>query len=98
MVVRYFDGCPHWRNAYDLLVRALAAEGLDTEPRLERVDTDEDAQRLDFVGSPTILVGGRDPFRGIDGSPGLSCRIFQTPEGLAATPTFEQLREALRSG
>jgi hypothetical protein len=97
VVIRYFDGCPHWRSAYDLLVRALAAEGLDTEPRLERVDTDEDAQRLDFVGSPTILVGGRDPFRGIDSTPGLSCRIFQTPEGLAATPTFEQLREALRS-
>ena len=98
MTIRYFESCPHWRNAYDLLVRALAAEGLDTEPRLERVDTDEDAQRLDFVGSPTILVGGRDPFRGIDVTPGLSCRIFQTPEGLAATPTFEQLREALRSG
>jgi len=97
VVIRYFDGCPHWRSAYDLLVRALAAEGLDTEPRLERVDTDEDAQRLDFVGSPTILVGGHDPFRGIDVTPGLSCRIFQTPEGLAATPTFEQLREALRS-
>jgi hypothetical protein len=98
VVIRYFDGCPHWRSAYDLLVRALAAEGLEAEPRQERVDAEEDAQRLDFVGSPTILIGGRDPFRGIDDSPSLSCRIFQTPEGLAATPTFEQLREALRSG
>lgn len=97
VTLRYFDECPHWREARDLVVRALADEGLDVEPRLERIETDEDAQRLDFVGSPTILIDDRDPFRGIDDTPGLSCRIFQTPEGLAEMPTEEQVREALRS-
>jgi hypothetical protein len=32
------------------------------EPILERLETSEDADRLHFIGSPTILVDGRDPF------------------------------------
>jgi hypothetical protein len=27
---------------------------------------------------------------------GLTCRIFETPDGLGGSPTVEQLREALR--
>lgn len=28
---------------------------------------------------------------------GLTCRVFETPEGLAGSPTPEQLRDALHS-
>ena len=42
-------------------------------------------------------MNGRDPFAGIDESFGLSCRVYQTPEGFAGSPTVEQLREVLRS-
>lgn len=97
VVLRYFEGCPHWRDALDVLTRALHDEGLDIQPRLETVETDDDAERLDFVGSPTILIDDRDPFRSLDQAHGLSCRIFNTPDGLAPIPTYEQLREALAS-
>lgn len=97
MTLRYFEGCPHWRTAYDLVMRVLRDEGHDVEPRLETVATEADTKRLDFVGSPTILIGGRDPFRRPDAPYGLSCRMFQTPEGLRPTPTYEQLRDALRA-
>ena len=56
VTLRYFDGCPHWRLVYDRLRQVLREEGLfDIETVLERVGTPEDAERLRFVGSPTIL-------------------------------------------
>jgi hypothetical protein len=99
VTLRYFEGCPHWQTAHDRLREALRAEGMaDVELVLERVETAEEAERLRFIGSPTILVDGRDPFAGVGPVFGLTCRVYQTPEGgLAGSPTPEQLREALRS-
>ena len=97
--LRYFEGCPHWQIVYDRLREALRAEGMASlEPIFERVESAEDAERLRFIGSPTILVDGRDPFAaGTEASFGLTCRVYQTPEGLAGSPTLEQLRTALRA-
>jgi hypothetical protein len=96
--LRYIEGCPHWRTAHDRLREALRAEGMaNVEPIVERVENAEDAERLRFIGSPTILVDGRDPFAGTSVAFGLTCRVYPTPEGLAGSPTPEQLREALRA-
>ncbi len=90
----YFDDCPNWQVA-DAHLRALAAErpGLRIERRL--VDTPGEAERTGFRGSPTILVDGVDVFADPDTPVGLSCRIYQTPDGPAGSPTLEQLRAAL---
>jgi hypothetical protein len=97
VTIRYFDGCPHWRIAYDRLRQVLREEGLiDGGPLLELVETPEDAERLRFVGSPTILIEGRDPFGETEAAFGLSCRVYTTPDGLAGSPTPDQLRAALR--
>ncbi len=97
MILRYFDGCPHWRTAYERVNEVLAEIGDDAVAvALERVETPEDAERLRFAGSPTVLVNGEDPFEGeVAGGYGLSCRVYQTPEGPAGFPTKEQLREVL---
>lgn len=96
--LRYFEGCPHWRIMHDRVREALRAEGMaNVEPILERVETAEDADRLRFIGSPKILVDGRDPFAGAEAGFGLTCRVYQTPEGFAGSPTPEQLRVALRA-
>ena len=97
VTLRYFDGCPHWRTLYDRVRQVLLEEGLvDVEPVLEQVGTPEDAERLRFVGSPTILIEDRDPFGGTEAVFGLSCRVYTTPDGLAGSPTPDQLRAALR--
>jgi hypothetical protein len=86
------------QTMHDRLRDALRAEGMaDVEPILERVETAEDAERLRFVGSPTILVNGRDPFARGEGTFGLTCRVYETPVGLAGSPTPEQVRAALRA-
>lgn len=59
------------------------------------VDTPEEAERVGFRGSPSILVDGVDAFADPDAPVGLSCRVYMTPEGPAGSPTLEQLREVL---
>lgn len=93
----YFDGCPNWRETEQRLLRALAEFGAEPALTYVHVDTHEDAERLDFRGSPTVLVDGKDPFAAPDDPVGLSCRVFRTPDGLRGAPTVEQLREALEA-
>lgn len=89
----YFDGCPSWETA-DQRLRSLANEfGSDLTHRT--VESPEQAEELSFRGSPTVLVDGHDPFAKGDEPVGLSCRIYQTPDGPAGSPTTEQLRNAL---
>jgi len=89
----YFDGCPSWQTT-DQRLRELADEhGFDVTHR--KVETPEAAEELSFRGSPTVLVDGRDPFAEGDEPVGLSCRIYQTPDGQAGSPTMDQLREIL---
>ena len=84
VTLRYFDGCPNWQTTLTRLKEALTVLGDgDSEVTLERVETSADAERLRFVGSPTILLNGRDPFEEPGGEYGLACRIYRTPEGPA---------------
>ncbi|MGZ4126067.1 MAG: DsbA family protein [Actinomycetota bacterium] len=95
--LRYFDGCPSWRVAHARLLRAIDAVGAGgLEPTLERIATDEDAERLGFVGSPTILVNGRDAFPQPHPAIGLTCRVYETPDGFEGAPTVEQIQTVLR--
>ena len=94
--VLYFDGCPTYKTAEQTLRQALAEEGMDAEVELVAVNTDEEARRLRFPGSPTIRVDGRDLFPVSDREDWrLGCRVYATPEGLKGSPTAEMLREAL---
>ena len=87
----YFDGCPSWRTVDERLRSVLDAAGRTEAITYVRVETNEDAQRLQFHGSPTILIDGRDPFDVQGMCVGLTCRLYQTPVGLAGSPTTEQL-------
>lgn len=90
----YFDDCPNWKIADERLA-VIAAErpGLTVSRHL--VDTLEEAERVGFHGSPSILVDGVDVFAEPDAGVGLSCRVYRTPDGPTGAPTIEQLRAAL---
>lgn len=91
----YFDDCPHWRLAEARVREALDHLGSDTVPTLETVSTAEEAERRRFRGSPTILVGGRDPFASDTDPVGLSCRLYRTEAGLEYAPSVGQLERVL---
>ena len=90
----YFDDCPNWKIA-DQRLAAIAAERADLTVTRHLVDTLEEAERVGFHGSPSILVDGVDVFAEPGAGVGLSCRVYRTPDGLAGAPTLEQLRAAL---
>lgn len=93
VTVLHFDGCPNWQTVHQR-VSALADE-LGIAVTLREVTSPEDAEAVGFRGSPTVLVDGRDVFAHGDEPVGLSCRIYQTPDGPAGAPTITQLRVAL---
>ena len=94
--ILYFDGCPTYQSAERTLREVLAKEGISPDVELVAVNTDEDAQRLKFPGSPTIRLDGRDLFPTAEHQDyRLGCRVYATPEGLRGYPTAEMLRNAL---
>lgn len=93
----YFEGCPNWQETDRRLQEALVIAGAAGPVQHVTVQTVEDAQRLGFYGSPTVLISGVDPFAGESAAVGLSCRMFQTPEGLRGAPSVAQLVQVLRS-
>ncbi len=90
----YVDDCPNWKVTDERLA-AVAAERPDIVVSRRRVETQEEAERLGFHGSPSILVDGVDVFAGPGAGVGLSCRVYRTPEGLRGSPTVEQIRDAM---
>ncbi len=92
----YFDDCPNWRVAHGRLTEVLAAQPDPPAVEMVAVTSAQQAEELEFLGSPSILVDGRDLFATGDEPVGLSCRIYQTPEGPAGSPTVDQLRAVIR--
>ena len=95
--VLYFEGCPTYLDAEGTMRKVLAEEGVEADMELVAVNTDEEARRLRFPGSPTIRVDGEDLFPAPereDWRPG--CRVYATQDGLRGSPTAEMIRAALR--
>ncbi len=94
----YFSECPNHDRA-EALVRAVAAsEGLELD--LERIEVVDDgaAQKLRFLGSPTLRVEGRDVEAGADARAGFhrSCRLYRTRDGVHGLPDERDIRRSLR--
>jgi hypothetical protein len=94
--------CPSHDEGAALLRAALAAEGLDAQVVSIEVTSEDEAQRLRFVGSPTFRVRGRDldPHPVPTGAAGLyalTCRAYRREDGrIAPLPTLGWLSQALR--
>lgn len=96
---RYWEGCPSYPEARELLDAVLRERGVEAEIVVRQVHTQEEAEELRFPGSPTILVDGRDvdPV-GAEARPALVCRIYALPDGrVSPIPSREQLEEAVKA-
>ena len=76
--VLYFEGCPNREPTLSLASEVLDQLGLCDEVREVEVRTSEDAERLRFLGSPSVRVDGKDIEPGADSQReySLSCRIY----------------------
>lgn len=94
----YFDGCPNYDSLLPRLRTLLDHAGVESEVELRRVESDEEAQRLGFLGSPTVRVDGRDvdPGAGERRDYGLKCRLYRTADGLTGVPPDDWILDAIR--
>lgn len=95
ILVQYLSGCP---NVEALLhdIRAVLPTSSGCSLESQMIETMEDAQRLDFRGSPTILVDGVDHFEDGNAEVGLSCRLYVTSHGVRGRPSREQLQRIMQ--
>ena len=95
--ILYFDGCPNHDPALELVERIALELGVDIDLRLVDVQTPDDAQRLRFLGSPTIRVNGQDvePAAAERTNYVHSCRVYLTDTGFAGHPDEGWVRSAL---
>ena len=94
----YFEDCPSYDLALERLREVMDEEGIPGEVEVVKVETEEQARELRFVGSPTIRVDGQDidPPRG---SPyALTCRAYRLEDDrISPLPSRDMIRRALTS-
>ncbi|MDQ7859992.1 MAG: DUF2703 domain-containing protein [Armatimonadota bacterium] len=95
----YWEECPSHPEALARLRGVLGEEGLPGDIEVIRVETEEDARRHAFPGSPTIRIDGVDlQPEGVQGGALLTCRTYRTEAGrLSPLPTVTMIRRALQA-
>jgi hypothetical protein len=93
----WWRGCPSWEQALSELREQVDAAGLDPGLiEVRAVESEPDAERAGFPGSPTIRIDGRD-VQPSEGSPqGLTCRVYRLRDGRPSpTPDPGDVRDAI---
>jgi hypothetical protein len=90
-------GCPHRDAAVALARRVCEQQGGKAEVRVVEVPTQQAAEQVRFLGSPTIRVNGRDIEPGAEWSVEVvhGCRLYQGAHSLHGLPEEAWLRLAL---
>ena len=93
--VLYFDGCPNFEPTLSLVDEVLSQLRLTAEVRKVEVLSPGDAERVRFLGSPSVRVDGKDIEPGAESRTeyALSCRIY----GNSGLPPKELLVAALQA-
>ena len=90
--VQYFIGCPNSQKMIERVRTAVKQTLLEIDYAETLVETPEEANKIKFRGSPTLLINGKDfedleePVKG-----SFSCRYY--PNGL---PETEQIINEIR--
>jgi hypothetical protein len=94
----WWEGCPSYPKALEVLRDVMAEEGLDPGAvEVREVATGADAEREGFVGSPTIRIDGREVAPEPGQAAGLTCRVYRLRDGrVAPTPDPADIRDAIR--
>jgi hypothetical protein len=96
--VLVFDGCPNVDMTVERAHAAIMKANIPADVRVVRVESEEDANRLHFLGSPSVRVDGvdieqsatsRDDF-------GLQCRVYTVGSRLEGAPPTDWIASALR--
>ncbi|SRR5712691_3560160 len=94
--VLYFDGCPNHAPTVERVKQIAGDLGLQIGVEEMNVTSVDEAQRLRFLGSPTVRVNGIDIEPSAQGRTnyGLSCRVYS---GLSGLPPDDLIVAALQA-
>ncbi len=93
----YFEGCPHYEPALQLLEKVMSEEGVYAPVTKTDVVSDSIAQEVRFAGSPSIRINDRDieaedmAEQGYD----RKCRIYSVDGVLQGIPSESLIRNAM---
>ena len=96
--VLHVDDCPNHEELLPRLRALLADHAIDADLVTIRVGSADAADRLRFLGSPTVRVNGRDvDLTAADRTGyGLQCRLYRAPDGtVAGAPSDAMILDAL---
>lgn len=90
--VLFVPGCPNHAPAVEGLRKVLSSEAIYAPIQQIAVTDDAMARALNFPGSPTVRINGRDIEANPPRSYGLACRLYP---GGAGVPSLETLQRAV---
>lgn len=99
--VLYSPECPNYVQTLALVHDVLAETGIPAQVELVRVETEDEARRLRFIGSPTVRVDGVDvepyvTFAARDF--GLRCRWYAEDGQVLGWPGRRMLQDTIEVG
>ena len=96
----YFKDCPNWKYTLREVQSLLTARRIPEPVQLVEVKSNEQAQELRFIGSPTVRINDTDiegPLAEESGQFGLECRLYWVDGKARGHPPREWIEAALDS-
>ncbi|MCK5587791.1 MAG: DUF2703 domain-containing protein [Candidatus Lokiarchaeota archaeon] len=94
----YSEGCHTWERTLEMLKQVLKDKNIDVEVKLVKIETQEDAEKHHYFGSPQININGKDidPMaEKVTSYKSAGCRLYIYKEETYELPPKEMLEEAL---
>ena len=92
----YFNSCPSYKKALANLKEALRTTHLRAQVKLVNVESEAEAERVGFQGSPSIRINGKD-LEGRDEGYSFSCRLYRLKGTTSNAPSKETIIAKLES-
>lgn len=95
----FVEGCPGYEQAMKFIDEVIDERGISADINLIQIDNDGVAGRLQFVGSPTVRVGGMDIERKLVQSKeyGLGCRLYYREGKVYPYPSKPMIEDAIQN-
>ncbi|MHA1758174.1 MAG: DF family (seleno)protein [Promethearchaeota archaeon] len=95
----YFEECPNYKKAYEVLESVLREENIDAEIKKIIVKTNKDAIYHRFLGSPSIRINGNDVEKSASQRDdyGMKCRLYNVSGRFTGIPSYEMIKNAIKS-
>lgn len=93
----YFEGCPSYQTALNYLEEVIKEQKLSVQVEMVKIESDDEALKNRFLGSPTVRVNGLDIEPGAQerGDFSMCCRVYFEAGKMTAYPSKELIRHAI---